>query len=254
MTGNLRPITPVGLALAALDDGDIDRAVALLRPLDQYLARCTTANSSELARLARRSDDHGWNPGDTLEAEMLSGHVEGQLLSILVKLSNARRVLDVGTFTGYSALAMAEALHDENVEGGIVVTCELDDGVAAMAADAFADSVAGNRIRLEVGPAIDTIARLAHEGEPFDLVFLDADKPGYLPVLQALFEHGLVEPGALIVADNTLLQGEPYADGARSANGDAIAAFNRAVADDDRVEQVLLPLRDGVSLIRVRSR
>lgn len=241
-------MTPLGLAVEALEDGDADRALALLRGLDPYLSACTSPPSAALRDLARRSDLHPWDPERPLEAEMLSGHVEGVFLALLVRIAGARRVLDVGTFTGYSALAMAEAVgHD-----GTVVTCELDEGVAAMAAAAFATSPAGARIRLEVGPALDTLGRLAAE-EPFDLVFLDADKPGYLPVYRALHERRLVQPGSVIVADNTLLQGQPYGDPDADANGRAIAEFNAAVAADDRVEQVLVPLRDGVTIARVRT-
>ncbi len=245
----LRPVTPVGLAVEALERGDADRALALLRGLDMYLAACTTPPSPALAALARTSDGHPWDPDHSLEAEMLSGHVEGRLLSLLVKLSGAQRVLDVGTFTGYSALSMAEAVGDE----GEVVTCELDPGVADMAAAAFDRSPAGARIRIELGPALHTLNRLAEAGERYDLVFLDADKPGYLPVFRLLLDRDLVGPGGLVVADNTLLQGQPYAqDTEVDANGTAIAEFNAAVAADDRVEQVLVPLRDGVTLARVR--
>ena len=252
----LRPVTPVGLAVQALERGEAERALALLRGLDAYLAACTTPPSPALARLAHGSDHHTWDSNGPLEAEMLSGHVEGQLLSLLVKLSGARRVLDVGTFTGYSALAMAEALDAgtpaQRTEGA-VVTCELDPGVAAMASKAFAESPAGERIRVEVGPALPTIDRLDGEGARFDLAFLDADKPGYLPVFRALLDRRMIGSGGLIVADNTLLQGEPYADGvAVGENGRAIAEFNQAVAADDRVEQVVLAVRDGVTLARVR--
>ncbi|MEM1334866.1 MAG: class I SAM-dependent methyltransferase, partial [Actinomycetota bacterium] len=222
----------------------------------------TTPPSPALASLATASDQHAWDPDHTLEAEMLSGHVEGRLLSLLVKLSGARRVLDVGTFTGYSALAMAEALHETNRDSATaagvvttgVVTCELDADVAAMASEAFRASPAGDLIRVEVGPAVDTLQRLADAGERFDLAFLDADKPGYLTVFHTLLDRSLVGPGALIVADNTLLQGEPYGDPALAGpNGRAIAEFNAAVADDPRVEQVLLSVRDGVTLARVRD-
>lgn len=243
----LRPVTPVGLAVEALERGDHDRALALLRGLDPYLSACTTPPSPTLAALAHDSDAHPWDPQRPLEAEMLSGHVEGRLLATLVQVSGARHVLDVGTFTGYSALSMAEASDDVRV-----VTCELDGTVAEMARTAFDSSPAGERIRLEVGPALDTLGRLADAGERFDLAFLDADKPGYLPVVRRLLDDGLVREGGLIVADNTLLQGQPYADGVDvDPNGRAIAEFNRALADDDRVEQVVIPLRDGVTLARV---
>lgn len=256
-TSVLRPVTPLGLAVEALRAGDFDRALELLEGLDRYLEQCASPASDALELLERNSDRHGWSDDEPLEAEMLSGHVEGRFLSLLVKLSGARRVLDVGTFTGYSALAMAEALHEEDVEGGVVISCELDPEVAAMAREAFGHSEAGSRIQVEVGPATETLARLAESTdgvEPFDLAFLDADKPGYVDVLDTILDRDLMRPGALIVADNTLLQGEPYASGERSTNGVAIARFNRRVADDPRLEQVLVPLRDGVTLARLTTR
>jgi caffeoyl-CoA O-methyltransferase len=177
---------------------------------------------------------------------MLSGHVEGQALKFLVALSGARRVLEIGTFTGYAALAMAEALPDD----GELVTCECDPAVADFARGCFAESPSGAKIAVEVGPALPTLARLAAERRNFDLVFIDADKAGYRDYLDAVLGSGLLAPGGVICIDNTLLQGEPYLDGEASANGKAIAAFNQGVVDDPRVEQVLLAVRDGLTLVR----
>ncbi len=261
-----RPVTPVAILASLLQDvqtrleatgadpslrADLRRATALAAGLDPYLAACTTPESPALARLAGRTAAQDWDalgdrsrPG-ALEQEMLSGHVEGQLLKLLIRLSGARRALDVGTFTGYSALAMAEALPP----GGQVVTCEVDERVAAIARQAFQHAPHGDRIALRLGPALDSLHALADEGATFDLAFLDADKGGYVEHLQVLLDRGLIGPGGLICADNTLLQGQAYLADDRSAAGEAIARFNRAVAADPRVEQVLLPLRDGVTLI-----
>ena len=155
-------------------------------------------------------------------------------------------MLEIGLFTGYSALAMAEALPVD----GRLVACELDAEVADLARRAFSESPAGGRITVEVGPAADTLAALASAGEEFDLVFIDADKAGYADYLAALLDTGLLAPHGLVAVDNTLMQGAPWVSGDHSANGDAIAAFNDTVAADPRVEQVLLPLRDGLTLIR----
>jgi caffeoyl-CoA O-methyltransferase len=264
-----RPVTPNAIVAELLTDlvrrveagddidesfrTDLHRASALAAGLDAYLEACTTPASPDLQRLAATTQQADWSavaaagPVAGLEQEMLSGHVEGQLLRMLVQLTGARRVLDVGMFTGYSSLAMAEALPD----GGRVVACELAPAVAAIARQAFDASEAGDRISIEVGPAVETIARLAADGATFDMAFLDADKPGYLDCFELLLDRGMVGPGGLICADNTLLQGEAYLPGARSPNGAAIAAFNAAVTADDRVEQVMVPLRDGVTLIRV---
>jgi predicted O-methyltransferase YrrM len=225
----------------------LQRAHALAAGLDPYLDRCTTPESPALAELARRTRETDWETGP-LEQEMLSGHVEGQLLKFLVHLADAHRVLEIGMFTGYSALAMAEALPDD----GIVVACEVDSGAARIAQECFDASPAGRRITVELGPALETLRRLVEgRAEPFDFVFIDADKAGYVEYVEFLIDSPLLSPRAVIAVDNTLMQGQPYVEhGVVSANGTAIAEFNAAVSQDLRVEQVILPLRDGVTLIR----
>ncbi|CAN5545140.1 hypothetical protein BH11ACT8_BH11ACT8_22030 [soil metagenome] len=266
----LRPVTPLDLLTARLDDvsarlcavegldpalrRDLDQARDLAAGLGPYLAACTTPESPALRRLAELTVAADWTgdgSGDrALEREMLSGHLEGQLLKVLVHATRARRVLEIGMFTGYSALAMAEALP----VGGEVVACELDAEAADFARRCFAASPAGDLIDVRVGPALATLRVLAEEGARFDLVFIDADKAGYTSYLEAVLgrseDAGLLAPGGLVCVDNTLMQGQPYGVGELSANGAAIAAFNRVVAADPRVEQVLVPLRDGVTLIR----
>ena len=250
-----RPVTPVTIAaerlgrLAERLEGDVGaealQIAALVAGLDPYLGACTTPESPALRALAARTRDRDWDAGP-LEQEMLSGHVEGKALAFLVHATRATRVLEIGMFTGYSALAMAEALPAD----GSVTACEVDAEVAELARSCFADSEAGGRISVRVGPGAQTLRALAAAGESFDLVFVDADKGGYLEYLELLLGTDLLAPGALVCVDNTLMQGEPWTAGEPSANGAAIAAFNRAVVEDPRVEQVVLPLRDGLTLIR----
>jgi caffeoyl-CoA O-methyltransferase len=264
-----RPVTPTTILARELDqicrqleqtlrtDPDlltqVRRARDLATGLDPYLDQCTTPESPALAELARRTAEYDWDshPEAGLEQEMLSGHVEGQLLKFLVHLSGAHRVLEIGMFTGYSALAMAEALP----EGGSVVACEVDPGVARLAQECFDASPVGHRIEVRVGPAIETLRQLsATPGQAFDLVFIDADKAGYLDYVEFLLDSTLLTPRAVIAVDNTLMQGQPYcADADIPANGAAIAKFNAALTYDLRIEQVLIPLRDGVTLIRRAS-
>ena len=258
-----RPVTPVGILadkLARLCDhaqhgGQADRellaelrsARALAAGLEPYLSRCTTPESPALATLSKRTHSHDWQQHDAgLEQEMLSGHVEGQALKFLVRITRARRALELGMFTGYSALAIAEALPDD----GRLITCELDPDVAAFAQRSFDATPAGAKIEIRIGPALATLQQLATAGETYDFVFIDADKGGYRDYVDAVLGRGLLAPDGVICVDNTLLQGEPYLPGTPSANGRAIAAFNDALARDTRVEQVLLPLRDGMTLIR----
>jgi caffeoyl-CoA O-methyltransferase len=259
-----RPVTPASILAADLErlvrhvdrlggvdpelDAGLRAAAELAAGLDPYLERCTTPESAALARLAERTRAEDWSRhgAGALEQEMLSGHVEGQALKMLVHLAGARRVLEIGMFTGYSALAMAEALPED----GRVVACEIDAGVAAFAQRCFDESGSGARIDVRVGPALATLSGLATAGEVFDLVFLDADKGGYLDYLTAVLDSGLLAPHGVVCVDNTLMQGQPWCSGEPAPNGRAIVRFNEAVAADPRVEQVLLPLRDGLTLIR----
>jgi caffeoyl-CoA O-methyltransferase len=263
-----RPVTPVGILAETLsrvragladaggvDSGllaELDRAERLAAGLEPYLGHCSTPESPALAALARCTEAIDWEARSgtgavvPLEREMISGHVEGRFLAMLVRLLGARQVLEVGMFTGYSALAMAEALPAD----GRLIACELDPEVAAFGQVGFAGSPAGERIEVRIGPAAATLGDLAAAGESFDLVFIDADKDGYLGYVDAVLAGGLLTPGGLICVDNTLLQGEAYLPEWRSGNGAPIAAFNEAIAADPRVEQVLVPLRDGITLIR----
>lgn len=258
-----RPVTPTTILAELLADladrdpgrdagwsADLGRARDLAAGLDPYLDDCTTPASAALDALERRTRSEDWEGRDgavPLEQEMLSGHVEGRFLRFLVQMTRARRVLEIGMFTGYSALAMAEALPPD----GELVACELDPFAAGIARECFEVSPAGARIDVRVGPAADTLAGLV--GQQFDLVFIDADKAGYAGYVDAVLDTGLLARGGTICVDNTLMQGQPWTGETPTANGSAIAAFNRTIAQDPRVEQVLLPLRDGVTLIRRAS-
>lgn len=263
-----RPVTPVGIVadrLARAEERLVTAGVAddllvelraarrVAEGLEPYVEQHTSPESEALAGLARMTAAHDWRSGNladgpALEQEMLSGHVEGAFLAFLVRATGARRVLEVGMFTGYAALAMAQALGPD----GEVVALELDPRAVAVAREGFAASPAGVLIRVEEGPASESLRRLAAAGERFDLVFVDADKPGYAGYLDQLVTGDLLNPGAVVAVDNTLLQGEPWA-AEPSANGTAIAAFNDHVAADPGWERVLVPLRDGVTLLRRRD-
>jgi caffeoyl-CoA O-methyltransferase len=175
---------------------------------------------SELAAATREfSESH----------QMMVGRLEGRLLKILVAAVGARRVLEVGTFTGYSALSMAEALPPD----GRLITCELDERHARMARSFIARSAYANQIEVRVGPAIETLRGLAG---PFDFCFIDADKTSYLDYFEAVLP--LVRPGRVLdTADD-------------SPDTQALRQFAEVVAHDERVECVIVPIRDGVSLIR----
>jgi caffeoyl-CoA O-methyltransferase len=211
--------------------------ISLIGPdLAAYVDAHTTAETPLLARLRAETQT------DLPSPQMQVGPVEGALLRILVAVSRARDVLEIGTFSGYSGLCMASALPDD----GRLVTCDIDPVATAVARRYFAESGFGHKIDLRLGPALATIAALAQEGRRFDLVFIDADKTNYSNYWDAVLP--LVPVGGLIVADNTLWSGrvlDPKEDSDR-----AIVAFNARVAADPRVEHVLLSVRDGVMLAR----
>jgi caffeoyl-CoA O-methyltransferase len=229
---------------------DLRAVCELAGGLDSYVSRWTTPESPALRLLEQRTGAADWGQRSEtavfLEQEMLSGHVEGQTLKMLVHATRAQRVLEIGMFTGYSALAMAEALPPE----GVVVACEIDSEVAAFAQRCFDESDSGHKVEVRLGPALSTLAELSRIDQNFDLVFIDADKAGYRDYLNVVLEAGLLAPHGLICVDNTLMQGQPWMAAAPTANGAAIAEFNQAVAADPRLEQVILPLRDGLTLIR----
>ncbi|MFL5349979.1 MAG: O-methyltransferase [Hyalangium sp.] len=169
--------------------------------------------------------------------QMQVGPMEGTFLRVLVKLARARRVLELGTFTGYSSLMMAEGLPAD----GELVTCDIDQKAEAIARDFFARSPHGRKIQLRMGPALETLKTLTG---PFDLAFIDADKPNYSAYYDAIVP--LLRSGGLLVADNTLWSGRVLRP--ETPQDHAIVAFNAKVAADPRVEKVLLTVRDGMML------
>ncbi|MCH9686498.1 MAG: O-methyltransferase [Deltaproteobacteria bacterium] len=168
---------------------------------------------------------------------MMIGPVEAALLRLLVRLRGARRVLEIGTFTGYSAIAMAEALPDH----GELVTLDISEEWTAIARRHWANSPHGAKIRLELAPASETLPQLRG---PFDVAFIDADKTGYPAYWDATVP--LLSPGGLIIVDNVLAGGRVVAPD--SSHSRATDAFNDKVVADTRVETLMLPVRDGVTV------
>ncbi len=174
-------------------------------------------------------------------AMMLSGQLEGTLLQMLAASLGARRILEIGTFTGFSALMMAAALPED----GELITCDIDPEAIAVARSYFQRSEQGGKIQVREGPALDTMKTL--QG-PFDLVFIDADKTNYIAYYEAALP--LLSPSGVIAVDNVLWSGHVLEP--KEESGRAIVAFNDHVSKDDRVTQVILTVRDGVMLIRPR--
>ena len=213
--------------------------------LEKYLRDHTAPEDPLLRELDRETHMRQVAP------RMLSGHLQGRLLELLVRMIRPRTVLEIGTFTGYSALSMAAGLADD----AVLHTVEVEDELQSLAQSYFDRSPHGRKIRLHIGSALEIAPAL---GECFDLVFIDGDKREYPDYYRMLLgdsgERPLVHAGSVLIADNILWSGkvlEPVA--ARDRHTQALQAFNRMVADDPRVENVIAPLRDGLNLIYVKS-
>jgi len=206
--------------------------------IERYAAEHTTAEPPELRSVADETRQKFES-----RAGMLTGKLEGAFLRTLVAITGARRVVEIGTFTGYSAMAMASALPPD----GTLVTLEVSAEHAEVARRHIEASPWSNRIEIRMGPALDSLATL--DG-PFDLVFIDADKTNYRNYYEACLPK-LAERGVIAI-DNVLWGGAVLDPSDTSADTRAIAELNDALAVDERVECVMLTIRDGVSLIRRR--
>jgi caffeoyl-CoA O-methyltransferase len=204
--------------------------------VERYAEEHTTALGELFERLAEETR------AKTSAPQMMVGRIEGQFLARLVRLSGARRILEFGTFTGYSSISMASALPPD----GRIITCDVDPEVTAIARRYIVESGHGEYIEIRLGPALETIETL--EG-PFDLVFIDADKPNYRAYYEAALP--LLAEDGLIIADNVLWSGRVVEeDGDESTR--AIKEFNEHVRADSRVVSVMLTVRDGMTLIQKR--
>jgi caffeoyl-CoA O-methyltransferase len=204
---------------------------SLSEEIEKYAEGHTRELSDLHSRLWRETHEKTTAPG------MMVGPLEGALLRLLVRLTAAKRVLEIGMFTGYSALAMAEALPED----GRLIACDINPETSKIARRYFAASPHGHKIEINLGPAKETLKKL--QG-PFDLCFIDADKQGYGGYYDACIE--LVRPGGIIVLDNMLQSGRVLNPADTAAR--AIASLNRRIQRDERVENVLLPIRDGIML------
>ena len=207
--------------------------------LEEYVLKHTEAEPEYLYRLWRATNVH------TIHGRMASGHLQGRLLKMLVEMIRPQRVLEVGTFSGYSAISMAEGLP----EGGRLYTFEINDEMEDFTRPWIEGSEVADRINFIIGDALTEAPKLGIE---FDMAFIDGDKRTYIECYEMVM--GILRPGGFILADNTLWDGH-VVDAAydKDHQTQGIVDFNDHVAADPRTEQVILPLRDGLTIIRKRQ-
>ncbi|MBX9660923.1 MAG: class I SAM-dependent methyltransferase [Nitrospiraceae bacterium] len=211
----------------------------LVAPEIEAYAQAHSMAESGVARALREETQR------TMEyAQMLVGPLEGAFLKMMAQLVGATRVLEIGMFTGYSALCFAEALPDD----GRVITCEIDELSAALGRKHFANSPHGKKIEIRLGPALETMGELSG---PFDVIFIDADKMNYLNYYRRAID--LLAPTGVILIDNVLWDGEVLKQPAHDEKTAAIQELNRTVAADSGVTAVLVTIRDGVLVIRKKA-
>ena len=207
--------------------------------LERYILENSTPEDELLRELDRQTHLRVLNP------RMISGHIQGKLLEMIVRMLRPRTILEIGTFTGYSALCMAAGLE----EGATIDTCEVDDELEPLAQSFFDRSPYGDKISLHIGSALDIAPQL---GKQFDLVFIDGDKREYPAYYNMLMDKGLVHSGSILLADNILWYGKVVEHVHHNDHHtQALIEFNRMVVEDDRVDNVIVPIRDGINMIRV---
>lgn len=213
-----------------------------------------------MEKIYKYIEDHATPQGEALDwiekqthirtnhARMLSGHLQGELMRILVQISGARRILELGTFTGYSATCMASVLPED----GHLDTLELNDELEDLILEGFEKAGVENKVQLHIGDCKETLVRLRSEMDPskmYDIVYIDANKREYCEYYDLVFD--MVRPGGLILADNVIWDGKVCMDPIpQDKQTQEIVRFNNMVSADPRVESVILPLRDGLNVIR----
>ena len=208
----------------------------------QYIKDHATTPSEALAWVEKQTHIR------TNHARMLSGAVQGQIMRMLVQTSGASSILELGTFTGYSAICLASAMP----EGGHLDTLEINDELEDLILEGFDHAGLADVIDLHIGDCKETLRRFKEEGREYDFVYMDANKREYCEYYELIFD--MVRPGGLILADNVLWDGKVCQDPLpQDKQTLGIVAFNDMVSADPRVESVILPLRDGLNLIRKKA-
>jgi len=203
--------------------------------LDKYVVEHTSLENDLLKKIQRETHLN------VLQPRMLSGPFQGRFLSLISSLIQPNKILEIGTYTGYSALCLAEGLS----KSGTLITIDINDEIEERVKGYFQESSFADKLTLKIGPALSIIPQLQHE---FDLVFIDADKKNYINYYNEIFPK--VRVGGLIIADNVLWSGKVVDQNAQDSDTQLLRDFNLLIQEDARVSNILLPIRDGLMVVR----
>ena len=210
--------------------------------ISDYIKENSTQESDLLKELERKTNIL------TVQPRMMSGHIQGSILKMLIYMQQPKRIAEIGTFTGYSAICMASAMK----EGSELHTIDINDEISYIAEEYFEKSGLSHIIKQHIGTALDIIPKL---GGIFDLVFMDGDKREYIEYYNMLMDGGYLQSGSIILADNVLWDGKVVDESVKNLKDkytSTIIEFNKLVSNDNRVEVIIMPFRDGMSIIRVK--
>lgn len=218
---------------------------------DEVTGNATSDHSATLAKIEQATFTHDWqgmhDQGKipwVYKPHMYSGKLEGQLLKSLVSMQRAKRILEVGLFTGYGALSMAEALPAD----GELVSLEICESLKDLAADLAKDSPHAKKIRVEIGPALETVEKLVAAGEQFDMIFLDGDKKDYIELVKVAFDENLLSEGGTLLIDNAYVIGSAY--NPSDKNHPMAMELLESVKNRKDLHSVMMPINDGVLMVR----
>lgn len=242
-------------SIAETDITEIDSIVSMLESQEQYLDECTSIESSDLSKLDKLTMETDWHQvflekksNVRLMTQMMSSKLSGQLLKMLVTISGAKKILELGLFSGYSALAMAEGLPKD----GKLISCEIDPYAAAFARSYLDTTSCGKKIQIRLGPALDLLDNFMHESESFDFVFIDAKKTEYKKYITKIIANKLITKQSILCIDNVFMKGACFSKFEKQTKGSTeVKQMNQLLASE-KFFTVMLPVRDGMTISKLR--
>ena len=242
-------------SLPKTDLSELDSIIQMMESLEQYVDDCTSLESQQLAELNKLTMQTDWDnifvekkSQVRLMTQMMSSKVSGQLLKMLVSVSKSKKILELGLFSGYSALAMAEGLPQD----GKLISCEIDPYAANFARQYLNTTSCGERIEIRLGEALNLLDELAHERQCFDFIFIDAKKTEYKKYIEKIIHNQLITQQSLLCIDNVFMKGACFSSSEKQTKGSEEVKQMNQLLTSKKFFTVMLPVRDGMTIAKLR--